>query len=140
MEQRAAKILLDQKIDKNYISEWMQAREWKIEASRYRKMIHVFATPEVLKRLSVSQTSNGRRLTLSRSRISFFDQSTKVPCSYCSMLCNTDIQCKHCAEAKVFVRYCTEDCKNDHASQHESHCYKNKGGGAGIDIRSLLMF
>jgi hypothetical protein len=140
MESTAKKLLADLQIDTKLLTEIDDSAKQNKTQKRFPHFVNVVYSAEVFRRLILLVTPQpaARKLTLSRKRTMNFDQPQKVLCSYCSMQCiNTDLKCEYCAVGKVYVWYCTDECKNDHAHQHQNHCLKNKSE-KGIDFRSFL--
>jgi hypothetical protein len=140
MEPHAKKLLAELQIDAKILNELDESAKQNKIKKQFPHYLNVVYSAEVFKRLVllVTPQSTARKLTLSRKRTMNFDQPQKVLCSYCCMQCiNSDLKCEYCAVGKVYVWYCTDECKNDHAQQHEGHCLKNKSE-KGIDFRSFL--
>ncbi|KAL2914321.1 hypothetical protein HK105_206093 [Polyrhizophydium stewartii] len=104
---------------------------------------NVVYSPEVFKRLLTiapvpeTQTSGvAARITLSRGRRSTtrgdFPVATKALCTYCCMTFSSDdpIKCEDCAAQRIYVYYCTEECRNEHRALHELDCVKNRSPNA----------
>eukprot|EP00842_Homolaphlyctis_polyrhiza_P006386 jgi/Hompol1/6749/HPOL_001193-RA len=112
---------------------------------------NVIYSQEVFKRLTVlapamDAGSPLSRMTLSRGRRSAtrgdIVVASKMQCTYCLMTFASDdpIMCEDCAAQRVFVYYCTEDCKQEHRTQHEPDCCKNKPASASNDFNLASTF
>ncbi|KAJ3312583.1 hypothetical protein HDV04_002900 [Boothiomyces sp. JEL0838] len=141
LEDKAVECLKEIGMDARIISEWENARLNKTESSTHSHLETVVFSPQVIKRLKLLAPNDNPspKLNLSRRRTFNIDAPAKVLCSYCSMQCaNTDLKCEFCAQGRVFIWYCNEECKFDHASQHESVCLKNKDSlDSPLDMRVL---
>lgn len=128
MEQDTRIIIRDLKMDSKILQDWDNSRKAGTDSETHPSLMDVIYSSEVLKRLvNVSAQNTSKRVTLSRKRTMNFDAPSKVQCSYCCMQCiNTDLKCEDCAESKIYVWYCTEECKLDHQEQHVRSCSKNK--------------
>lgn len=141
LEDKAVECLKEIGMDARIISEWENARLNKTESKTHSHLETVVFSPQVIKRLKLLAPNDNPspKLNLSRRRTFNIDAPAKVLCSYCSMQCaNTDLKCEFCAQGRVFIWYCNEECKFDHASQHESVCLKNKDSlDSPLDMRVL---
>ncbi|KAJ3273050.1 hypothetical protein HDV01_004827 [Terramyces sp. JEL0728] len=141
LEDNAVECLKEIGMDARIIAEWENARLNKTENKTHSHLESVIFSPQVLKRLKLLAPNDNPspKLNLSRRRTFNIDAPAKVLCSYCSMQCaNTDLKCEFCAQGRVFVWYCNEECKLDHAAQHESACLKNKDSlDSPLDMRVL---
>ncbi|KAI8894617.1 hypothetical protein BC833DRAFT_604250 [Globomyces pollinis-pini] len=141
-DDKAAEYLKESGSDRLILTEWDAARNAGTELDTHSHLTKVVYSNNVFKRVLVISKDSGplKRLTLSRKPTFNADLPPKIQCSYCSMQCaNSDLKCEVCAQSKVFIWYCSEECQIDHAAQHEADCYKNKPESA-LDFSSFLNF
>lgn len=139
-EEKAQDILEKGSVYNSTLLRWDACRRDGTEQSTFGYWANVTYSREVFKRLvaaapNPSLRQTGSKLTLSRKRTTILNLPLKVLCSFCSMQCiNSDLKCEPCAEAKIYIWYCSEECLNDHKIQHKPQCAIN---GGSIDSPSI---
>jgi hypothetical protein len=124
LEERAKTILNNQSIYNSTLLSWEGSKRNDNGKGSFDYLKNVVYSADVFKFLvtsiapSLSRMSS--KLTLSRK------QATKVQCSYCSMQARSALKCEDCADAEIYVWYCSEECMQDHLPQHlNTQCVRN---------------